>query len=86
MAVIGGRFVQRHVGCLIARRGVVLGTRAVLLDAGAGEVVQPEFEAGLEFVRHVLRRQGVSAREVELITSRRRTTYDERAQEAGVDR
>lgn len=50
----------------------------LLRRAGAGEVVQPEFEAGLEFVRHVLRRQGVSARETELITSRRRTTfYDE---------
>ena len=47
----------------------------ILRHAGANEVVQPEFEAGLEFVRHVLRRQGVSVREAELITTRRRATY-----------
>ncbi|MDQ3693083.1 MAG: cation:proton antiporter [Chloroflexota bacterium] len=49
----------------------------ILRRAGAGEVVQPEFEAGLEFVRHVLRRQGVSARETELVITRRRTTFYE---------
>ena len=37
----------------------------LLREAGANEVVQPEFEAGLEFVRHVLRRHGVSSRELE---------------------
>ena len=47
----------------------------VLRAAGAAEVVQPEFEAGLEFVRHVLRRQGVSARETELFTARRRSQF-----------
>lgn len=47
----------------------------VLRRAGSGEVVQPEFEAGLEFVRHVLRRQGVSAREAELFITRRRAVF-----------
>jgi CPA2 family monovalent cation:H+ antiporter-2 len=46
-----------------------------LRDAGANEVVQPEFEAGLEFVRHVLRRQGVSAREALALVGRRRATF-----------
>ena len=46
-----------------------------LRRAGSGEVVQPEFEAGLEFVRHVLRRQGVSARETTMILTRRRADF-----------
>jgi hypothetical protein len=37
--------------------------------------VQPEFEAGLEFVRHVLRRQGVSSRETQALVGRRRATF-----------
>ncbi|MGH2532019.1 MAG: cation:proton antiporter [Thermomicrobiales bacterium] len=47
----------------------------LLRTAGADEVVQPEFEAGLEFVRHILRRHGVAAREVNAILGRRRTSY-----------
>jgi CPA2 family monovalent cation:H+ antiporter-2 len=46
-----------------------------LRQAGADEVVHPQFEAGLEFVRHVLQRYGVSSREIELITSRRRIAH-----------
>jgi CPA2 family monovalent cation:H+ antiporter-2 len=45
--------------------------------SGADEVVQPEFEAGLEFVRRVLRWQGVSARETTALVSRRRTAFYE---------
>jgi CPA2 family monovalent cation:H+ antiporter-2 len=48
-----------------------------LAGSGADEVVQPEFEAGLEFVRRVLRWQGVSARETTALVSRRRTTFYE---------
>jgi CPA2 family monovalent cation:H+ antiporter-2 len=47
----------------------------LLRGVGADEVVQPEFEAGLEFVRHVLRRQGVSARETTALLSHRRASY-----------
>jgi CPA2 family monovalent cation:H+ antiporter-2 len=54
----------------------------VLRSAGSAEVVQPEFEAGMEFVRHVLRRQGVSARETELIIARRRSHFYAAAEQA----
>jgi monovalent cation:H+ antiporter-2, CPA2 family len=46
-----------------------------LRAAGAAEVVRPEFEAGLEFVRHTLRRYGVPSTEVRAITERRRGEY-----------
>jgi voltage-gated potassium channel Kch len=46
-----------------------------LRQAGASEIVQPEFEAGLEFVRHVLRRQGVSSRETQSLVNRRRSQF-----------
>jgi CPA2 family monovalent cation:H+ antiporter-2 len=48
-----------------------------LAGSGAHEVVQPEFEAGLEFVRRVLRWQGVSMRETSAFLSRRRTAFYE---------
>jgi len=47
----------------------------ILRQAGVNEVVQPEFEAGLEIVRHVLRRQGVSAREATMMLTRRRSAF-----------
>jgi CPA2 family monovalent cation:H+ antiporter-2 len=43
--------------------------------AGSDAVIQPEFEAGLEFARHVLRRHGVSALEVTAAIQRRRLLY-----------
>jgi CPA2 family monovalent cation:H+ antiporter-2 len=43
--------------------------------AGASDVVQPEFEAGLEFMQHVLRHQGVSALETREIVDRRRHRF-----------
>lgn len=46
-----------------------------LREAGATEAVLPEFEAGLEFVRHTLRRFGVSGQEIQSHISARRTTY-----------
>ncbi len=56
---------------------------AMLREAGANEVVQPEFEAGLEFVRHVLRRHGVSSRELEILAvGRRAAFYGEQEDEA----
>ena len=44
---------------------------------GADEVVQPEFEAGMEFVRRVLRWQGVSLQETTTFLARRRTAFYE---------
>ena len=43
-----------------------------LLDAGASQVVQPELEAGLEFLRHTLHRMGVSSLEIQAALRGRR--------------
>jgi CPA2 family monovalent cation:H+ antiporter-2 len=54
---------------------------ALLTAEGADEVVQPEFEAGLEFVRQVLAWQGVEPeRADDLISTRRETVYGVRPQ------
>jgi len=49
-----------------------------LRDAGATEVVQPEFEAGVEVIRHTLGRLGVSGLELQNITAGRRTSFYQR--------
>lgn len=46
-----------------------------LKGAGAHEVVQPEFEAGLEMVRHALRIYGVSSLETQSIVGGRRQEH-----------
>jgi CPA2 family monovalent cation:H+ antiporter-2 len=48
---------------------------AHLKQAGADEVVQPEFEAGLEMVRQALRNYGVSSLETQAITGGRRQEH-----------
>jgi CPA2 family monovalent cation:H+ antiporter-2 len=54
---------------------------ASLTQQGADEVVQPEFEAGLEFVRQVLSWQGVPPESTEtLINTRRESVYGARQQ------
>ncbi|HEV2127196.1 MAG TPA: cation:proton antiporter [Thermomicrobiales bacterium] len=68
---------------IIARAGV-RGEVFTLRADGASEVVQPEFEAGLEFTRYVLRRLGVSARELELVSARRRSRYYQQAEDEPV--
>lgn len=48
----------------------------ILAEAGADEVVQPEFEAGLEFVRQVLSWHGVPDRDaIDTVGSRRAAFY-----------
>lgn len=47
----------------------------LLRKAGATEIVQPEFEAGLEMVRHTLHRFGVSSLEIQALLSRLREDY-----------
>ena len=59
----------------VIARATAGGEVGVLGDAGADEVVQPEFEAGLEFVRQVLRWYGVPAREATLLVGHRRTAF-----------
>ena len=58
---------------------IVKGTGAdavsVLRSSGASEVVDPNFEASLEFVRHVLHRFGVDARELVALQMRRRVEH-----------
>jgi monovalent cation:H+ antiporter-2, CPA2 family len=47
----------------------------LLRRGGSSEVVDPEFEASLEFVRHVLHRFGVDAREITMLQQRWRSDY-----------
>jgi len=46
-----------------------------LRQAGAAEVVMPEFEAGMEFVRWALEHLGLSAAEAETLIQRRRAAF-----------
>jgi CPA2 family monovalent cation:H+ antiporter-2 len=46
-----------------------------LVDAGASEVVMPEFEAGMELVRWILGHLGLPAEEIEAIIRRRRSEF-----------
>jgi voltage-gated potassium channel Kch len=48
---------------------------ALLRRAGATEVVDPDFESSLEFVRHALHRFGIDAREIGAIQSRWRADH-----------
>jgi monovalent cation:H+ antiporter-2, CPA2 family len=48
-----------------------------LRTAGATEVVYPEFEAGLEFIRHILHRYGVSLAEIQALLQAQRTAQYE---------
>jgi monovalent cation:H+ antiporter-2, CPA2 family len=66
----------------IVVRAARAGELPELRRAGASEVVQPEFEAGLEFMQHVLRYQGISQSETRtLVDQRRRRFYQERESE-----
>ena len=49
--------------------------RIALMKAGAEEVVHPELEAGLEFVRHTLHRFGVDSTQIRLVLNRRRRDF-----------
>ncbi len=59
----------------VIARATAGGELLTLSGAGADEVVQPEFEAGLEFVRRVLRWHGVSVPEANALVGHRRTTF-----------
>jgi CPA2 family monovalent cation:H+ antiporter-2 len=66
----------------IVARGGGVGDIDRLRLAGATEVVQPEFEAGQEVIRHALRRFGVGGLELSnLITGRRAAYYRRMAEE-----
>jgi CPA2 family monovalent cation:H+ antiporter-2 len=52
-----------------------------LRAAGAAEVVYPEFEAGLEFIRHILHRYGVTMIEIQSLLQSQRTARYERGED-----
>jgi CPA2 family monovalent cation:H+ antiporter-2 len=68
----------------IVARASVQGEVFMLRSSGASEVVQPEFEAGLEFTRFVMRRLGVSSRELEVASTRRRARFYQQAADESV--
>jgi CPA2 family monovalent cation:H+ antiporter-2 len=76
-AALGTTRIARRINPSIdiVTRANFFGEVEELREAGANQIVQPEFEAGLEFVRHVLRRQGVTNREVQLAVTRRRAQF-----------
>jgi len=53
-------------------------SHAALKRAGAAEVVHPEFEGGMEFVRHALRSYGVDGIQIASALARRRIDYYQR--------
>jgi K+:H+ antiporter len=59
----------------IVARGTGADSHVLLREAGADEVVDADFEASLEFVRHVLHRFGVDAREITSLQQRWRGEY-----------
>ena len=78
--LVAARAAIRHARRLNPRVHVIAratggGELEVLSEAGADEVVQPEFEAGLEFVRKVLHWHGVSTPETVALLGRRRTDF-----------
>lgn len=62
----------RYPRLLIIARAQDLAGIARLRAAGATEVVQPEVEAGLEFVRRTMRKMGLAQVEIHTLLSRRR--------------
>jgi CPA2 family monovalent cation:H+ antiporter-2 len=67
------RLLNPHVDIIV--RGAGPESHRMLRDAGATEVVDPEVEASLEFVRHVLHRYGVDGREITGLQARRRREH-----------
>lgn len=56
----------------IVARGTDMTSQEALLQAGVVEVVRPEFESGMEFVRHTLHRFGIPSVQIQAIISRQR--------------
>ena len=73
------RQLNPHVDVIARGHGDEMEAHAALRAAGASEVVHAEFEMGMEFVRHTLRRFGVPGQEIQaLVGRRRRDHYGER--------
>ncbi len=78
IATQNARLLNPQVDVIV--RGTGPESHRMLREAGATEVVDPEFEASLEFVRHVLHRYGVDAREITALQARRRVEHYRLAQ------
>jgi CPA2 family monovalent cation:H+ antiporter-2 len=59
----------------VIARAIASSDVPVLRAVGAEEIIQPEFEAGLECIRYVLREFGVSISETTAIINRRRADH-----------
>jgi CPA2 family monovalent cation:H+ antiporter-2 len=59
----------------VIARGAGPESYRLLRQAGASQIVDPQFEASIEFVRHVLHRYGIDAREITALQARRRTEH-----------
>lgn len=69
------RIKQLNPQLPIVARATGLDQLGVLARAGADEVVQPEFEAGVEVLRYALHRFQVRPEEIEDVVARRRLSY-----------
>jgi CPA2 family monovalent cation:H+ antiporter-2 len=78
-ATRGARVLNRRLD--IVARAVDVQDVERLQKAGAAEVVQPEFEAAVEVIRHALRRYGISGLELMHVSSGRRAAFYRRALE-----
>jgi CPA2 family monovalent cation:H+ antiporter-2 len=72
-AVVYGRKVNPRLHIIARARSREQARR--LKELGATEVVQPEFEAGMEIIRHVLHVHGLDQRQVSSIVQRRRERF-----------
>ena len=71
----------RHPRLSIVARAANAEQMERLQRAGASEVVQPEFEAGVEVIHHALHRYGISGIELTNVVAGRRAAYYRRAAE-----
>jgi CPA2 family monovalent cation:H+ antiporter-2 len=73
VAIINARLANPKIDVVV--RGSGPESHGVLRSVGASEVVDAEFEASQEFVRHVLHRFGVDAREITALQATRRAEH-----------
>lgn len=66
---------RRHPRLHITARAIDAAHVEQLRTAGASQVVQPEFEAGVEVIRHVFQRYGVSGLELTNLAAGRRSHF-----------
>jgi len=73
VAIRNARRINSRLDIIVRAHSVLELQR--MRQTGATEVVHPEFEAGLEFIRHTLHRFGVSRTEIQAFLNGRREGY-----------